>query len=589
MAVADELLLPIPGDNPSGVNLYPTALFDEIREARRQDDAGPQGLWEHDVKLADYDAVVRLSTDALTKQTKDLFLATWLAEAWLNKQSFAGLNDGIKLITGLIENFWDTVYPVLEDGDAEFRASPLDWFGNYFEPSKGSSPALAVKTVPITTDKLNWLRYSESRTVPTQDDANASDAKRQARDKLVKEGKLLPEVTDASVDQSPKAFYVKLHKDIADSLQGLKALEALANDKFGDVAPSFRSLRAGITEVATTVGIILKKKRELEPDTEAEAAAAGEGPEIAETATAGAAPAGLGEIRNRDDAVAHVMAGVQFLRSSEPQNPAGYLAARGLRWGELRAAGLKPDPKIMVPAPSELRTQIKSLALEGKWSELLEACERASIMACGRGWLDMQRYAIRACEELGEGYQPLARALRSELRALLLDYPQLPEMFLMDDTPTANLETQKWLRTKVLNSDRLLEPILNGKNGDAAGVYERALEAANSGNTADAIEMLSRERAQSNSGRSRFVNKMELAQLLMAIGKDAVAYPILKELAQELSDRKLEEWEASSLVARPLALLYKCMAKLQVDTGQMEDLHMRICKLDVAQALSCLE
>ena len=388
------------------------------------------------------------------------------------------------------------------------------------------------------------------------------------------------------MDQTPKAFYVKLHKDIGDALQGLKALETIANDKFGDAAPSFRNLRAGLMDVSTTVGIILKKKRELEPDPPE--AAAAESSEIVETAGA-AMPSALGEIRNRDDAVAHVLAGVQFLRSKEPHNPAGYLAARGLRWGELRAAGSKPDPRTLVAAPADLRTQIKSLALEGKWPELLEACERASAMACGRGWLDMQRYAIRACEELGEAYQPLARALKSELRALLMDYPQLPEMFLMDDTPTANLETQKWLRTNVLNSERLLSPIAHGQNGDGAGIYERALEAANSGHTAEAIDTLTRELAQSDSGRSRFIRKVELAQLLIVMGKDAVAYPILKELAQELLDRKLEEWEAPGLVARPLALLYKCMAKLQVDTGQMEDLHTRICKLDVAQALSCLE
>ncbi len=34
------------------------------------------------------------------------------------------------------------------------------------------------------------------------------------------------------------------------------------------MAPSFGKLRVGVTDVATTVGIILKKKRELEPDTE---------------------------------------------------------------------------------------------------------------------------------------------------------------------------------------------------------------------------------------------------------------------------------------------------------------------------------
>ena len=164
---------------------------------------------------------------------------------------------------------------------------------------------------------------------------------------------------------------------------------------------------------------------------------------------------------------------MQFLRSKEPLNPAGYLAARGLRWGELRAAGLKPDPKTLVAAPADLRTQIKSLALEGKWPELLEACERASSMACGRGWLDMQRYAIRACEEpSARPTVPWRAPSGRSLRALLLDYPQLPEMFLMDDTPTANLETQKWLRTHVLNSERLLEPLHNGNHSDEAREFK---------------------------------------------------------------------------------------------------------------------
>lgn len=587
MPLAPELLLPIPGDNPSGENLYSTPLFEEVREARRQDDTGPQGLWEHDVKLADYDLVTKLTTQALSTKTKDLFLASWLTEALLNKQGFAGLNEGLIYIRELLEQFWDTIYPELEDGDAEFRASPLEWFGNYLEPSKGSSPSLAVRMAAVATNGLTWLRYTESRTVPTQEEAADSDTKGDSRKKALQEGKLPPEDSDAAVQASPKAFYAKLHKDINAAQASLKALDDLASDKFADVAPSFGNLKKALTEVGTTISIILKRKRELEPDTEAEIAA--EGGEAPAEEAAAAAPSSLGEIRNRDDAVAHIMAGVQFLRSKEPQSPAGYLAIRGLRWGELRSAGATPDPKLLAAAPMEIRTQIKTLALDGKWPELLDTCERASGMTCSRGWLDLQRYAIRACEELGAGYEALARALKSELRALVLDYPQLPEMFLMDDTPTANLETQKWLRTKVLNSERLLDPVPNSHNGNGAGVYERALEAATSGNTAEALESLTKELSQADSGRSRFLRRVELAQLLMAIEKDAVAYPILKELERELTERKLEEWESPSLAARPLALLYRCINRLQVDTGILEELHVRICKLDVAQALSCME
>jgi type VI secretion system protein ImpA len=584
-----DLLLPIPGDNPSGENLYSTPLFEQIREARREDDAGPQGAWEHTVKAADYGLVIKLAEDALAKKTKDLFVASWLTEALLNRNGFAGLKDGLDLIQGLIQQFWETLYPELEDGDAEFRATPLDWLGNYLEPSKGSSPALAVKMRPLTVNGITWFKYSESRPVPTEEESNESESKQAARKKAIQEGKLSPEATDTAVEQSPKAFYAKLHKDITDSIASLKSLDDLCNEKFGEFAPSFGKLRSSIEEVGTTVSIILKKKRELEPDpveeSAEEAGAAAESGEVQPAAAAG--PSALGQIKNRDDAVQHILAAVKFLRTSEPLNPAAYLVIRGLRWGELRAGGPNPDPQLLTAAPTETRTQVRRLALEGKWPEVLNAAEQAAGMSCGRGWLDLHRYTIRACEELGETYQPIARAVTAELRALLLDYPQLPEMCLMDDTPAANLETQKWIRSKILNSQRLLNPISD--NGNGTGVYERAIEAVNTGNAAEAIEAISQQLARSDSGRSRFISKVELAQVLMAMGKEAVAYPILKELAQEVEQRKLEEWETLELVARPLALLYRCMAKLGLDAGEMQELHTRLCKLDVAQALSCLE
>ncbi len=587
MPLSPDLLRPIPGDDPSGENLYSTPLFEEVREARRQDDLGPQGLWEHDVKLADYDLVIKLTTEALSNKTKDLFLASWLTEALLNKYGFAGLNDGLVLIQAYVEDFWDTVYPQLEDGDSEFRSSPLEWLGNYLEPSKGSSPALAVKTVPIATNGLDWLRYSESRRIPTQEEAGDSDAKLESRTKALKEGKLPPEEGDAAIDQSPKAFYAKLHQDIVDCQTSLKALDKLCADKFGEFAPSFSKLQRGIEEVGSTVSIVLKRKREADPDpiqdtiieTPVEADAAAPTP---------ASGSGLGQIKTRDHALEHVLAAIKFLRSSEPQNPVAYLLARALRWGELRAAGSSPDPRLFVAASTETRTQVKRAALDGNWTELLENCEKAAGLPCGRAWLDLQRYAIQACEELGEPFAPVARALKTELRALLLDYPKLPEMFLMDDTPTANVETQKWIRTHILNSQRLLDPMSNEQNAND-NAYERALEMMSGGDAASAIDSLTRQLSHSDSGRGRFIRRMEIAQLLIAMSKESVAYPILRELAEEIANRKLEEWEKPELVARVLALLYRCMSALSLDPSEMEQLHTRICKLDVAQALSCME
>jgi len=49
MPLYEEILVPIAGDNPSGIDLrYDTNLliFDKVKEARRQDDELAQGDWQ---------------------------------------------------------------------------------------------------------------------------------------------------------------------------------------------------------------------------------------------------------------------------------------------------------------------------------------------------------------------------------------------------------------------------------------------------------------------------------------------------------------------------------------------------------------
>jgi hypothetical protein len=63
--------------------------------------------------------------------------------------------------------------------------------------------------------------------------------------------------------------------------------------------------------------------------------------------------------------------------------------------------------------------------------------------------------------------------------------------------------------------------------------------------------------APENSGRARFLHKLQLSQVLMAAGRARVAHPISGELAQEIEARKLDQWESPSLVARFVALQLK--------------------------------
>jgi len=125
MPFPDDLLNPIEGPNPSGANLRYDPLYDKIKEARREEDQPPAGMTERDRKVADSPLVIKLTSDLLINKTKDLQLGAWLTEALVKQKGFAGLRDGLALNVGLIDKFWDTVHPELEDGDPQDSAGDL--------------------------------------------------------------------------------------------------------------------------------------------------------------------------------------------------------------------------------------------------------------------------------------------------------------------------------------------------------------------------------------------------------------------------------------------------------------------------------
>ena len=103
MPLPEHLLDPIPGSSPSGEDLHYSALYDKVKEARRQEEEVPQGEWRREVKKADYPLVIKLATDAIATKSKDLQLAAWLTEAWLGQKGPGGLADGLDLLRGLVE------------------------------------------------------------------------------------------------------------------------------------------------------------------------------------------------------------------------------------------------------------------------------------------------------------------------------------------------------------------------------------------------------------------------------------------------------------------------------------------------------
>ena len=589
MPLPGNLLDPIPGPSPCGENLYYSPIYDKIKEASREEEEIPQGDWQHEVKRADYAQVIKLATESLSTRTKDLQLAAWLTEALLKKEGLDGLADGLDLLRGLIENFWEGVYPELEDGDAEMRATPLGWVGARLGD--------AAKHVPVTRNGRDWFSYKESRGVPSEEDAAGNEVKASAREMAIAEGKLAPEEFDEAVGATPTEFYTGFQAKLGRALASLEALGQVCDEKFGDVAPSFGPLRDALEEVHQLIRVLLAKR-----GTPAQAAEVVEPvEEESGTVETGVRPPAAHAVRSttaepvdQADAFQRVAAVARFLRKESPYSPVAYLLLRGLRWGELQANGATLDESMLEAPPTEVRQKLKQLAAEGQWEQVLETAETAMGLPCGRGWLDLQRYVVRACENLGSWYDPIAMAVRAQVKALLQDFPQLRSLSMADDTPTANPETQAWLEELI--AAQAGEPEALPAPGPAAAypeqapqvadAYDLAMEAMRSRRPQDAIEILSAEIAQVRSGRLRFQRKVQLAQVCMASGHEAIAHPILEELGKEIDKRNLEDWEAPDMLAHAMVLLLRCMNKLDGSPEEKQRIYARICRLDPLQALS---
>ena len=533
MPLPDNLLNPIPGENPSGEDLRYTPIYDQIKEARREEEESEQGEWKTEIKKADYPLVLKLASEALASKSKDLQIAAWLTDALLRTEGFAGLKQGLELLRGIVGTFWETLYPQLEDGDAELRAAPLDWIG--------SNLVLPLQMVPLNKARHGWLDYTESRKIGYEERAD-TEVKKEARTKALQEGKIAPEAFDKSFIETPKAFYVSAEATLDDCTATLQALDALCQEKFGGNGPSFRELKKELETVRHSVHLLLQKKRETEPD--AVEVQAGEGAVGEQPASAGGTPGQAAAVTPgilipladkeppaRREAIASVSRAAAALRKLDPYSPAPYLMMRGLRWGELRAAFLTSDMTLLEGPPTILRQHIKRLAIEGKWEELLEAAENAMSLPCSRGWLDLQRFVVDACVGLGRKYAGIAVAIRSELKALLRDLPQLLETNLLDDTPAANSETQTWLKelatepaTLSPDATPLEAPVLEnhaapGWHRKFVDSYDLAREALRAGQAEKAIELIQREVERQLSGRGQFLRKMQLVEICIAAGE----------------------------------------------------------------------
>lgn len=325
----EKLLQPISEDAPSGSYLRYDSVYDRIEECRKADDPNlPQGVWQTDLRSADWDSVFDISIDALEKRSKDLQIAAWLVEALIHKGGFQGAVEGMILIRRLCERFWDTVFPLIEEGDLEFRVSPFVWMNSILSEK--------LKVVPVTRPQdqeideytfLEWERIVHLEALAKQ---SAS-----ARKNLDTEKKYTKAMYYRSVDATSPAFFESAGNSLKLFQHHINELGAFLDQTCGEVSPGLGQLRKTVEEMLVHIERHVKKEEGMTKADDGEESMEQNDLSRVAGVTKHLKFDGQEQIKSREEAF-HLLAEIaEYLLEIEPHSPVPFLVKRAVNWGSM--------------------------------------------------------------------------------------------------------------------------------------------------------------------------------------------------------------------------------------------------------------
>jgi type VI secretion system protein ImpA len=327
----DVLLQPISDESPSGENLRYSGLYDDISNARRADDTLNQGDWQSEVKVADYSRVIDLSVSALSTKSKDMQVAAWLSEALIKEFGFAGLRDGMKLLAGLQENFWDTLHPEVDEGDMEGRANAISWLD-----TQGS---FAIKGAPITSGPgYGFLGFEDSKRFDIPDNLESLGSEEQQKYNDLKyqaetEKRVTTDMWRKAVAQTRRAFCEELNYTIGECWEAFKELNRVIEEKYErNQMPGLSELKRSLDAIGLQTKKMLDEKRLEEPDESDAGFVDGESGDASDGSGRGGS---AGAVQGRHDALKRLGEIAAFFQRTEPHSPVAYLVQRAVKWGNM--------------------------------------------------------------------------------------------------------------------------------------------------------------------------------------------------------------------------------------------------------------
>lgn len=290
---ADELLAPVEGDDPAGPDLADDPVRQEIELA-----------FEDEASTVDWRRVLSL-IETQSAQTKDVWLAVYLARAGALSGKLATAVTGAQMLAGLFADYWDTVHPKLEDYGFQGRKGPcesLARIGPFLGP---------LKRIPLVEHpRLGVYTGADLQRFEAEgDSAEGFGMFRRAVQEVEKEA------LQASID---------LLDALREAIRRADAVltERAEGDTGTDFKPTYEAIEGIRRALAPYAGIT--------PEPVAEAALPDAGGGAVDVGSGG--PSLSGRVNSRDDVIKAIDAIAEYYQKREPGSPVPVALRRVRAW-----------------------------------------------------------------------------------------------------------------------------------------------------------------------------------------------------------------------------------------------------------------
>ena len=322
MSDLEILLRSINGLHRRGKDLTYSPEFDEIQKLREFDDPTlEQGEWIADLKVANWPEVVKRCSKLLREDSKDLRVAGWLTEGWVYTQGFSGLAQGYNLIAGLVERYWDDLFPAIEDGDdVEQRVGCLAWVLK--------QSLRWVSSIPVVDDGVQPYTLSDYAVAHQRSGgARLGDSEHVTLEQL-----------ERARAATPVAFYRHQRLAIQEAAAALSGLEHQAKARLGDQAPRFAAIREALDSACSSIQRFAKEagvdvhggEESTIPVLEQNSSHLLPPPAVPSVTDAQVVVSG---IASREEALNRLREVADYFRQAEPHSPVAYMANQAAEWG----------------------------------------------------------------------------------------------------------------------------------------------------------------------------------------------------------------------------------------------------------------